>query len=100
MTALIGGLVANIVGEVAKNKMGDWLNFTKTPTPKNPGKGMVQSRTMWGAVLLAVSPFIGATLGLGEGEVIQAVEGLTMLVGVVVVWIGRKGAKRPIGRTQ
>lgn len=100
MSTLIGGLVANIVGEVAKNKMGDWLNFTKTPAPKNPGKGMVQSRTMWGAVLIALGPFVTAKLGLGEGQVAEVIQAVEVIVGVVLVYIGRKGAKRPIGRTE
>ena len=88
--ALIGTIVTNLVGDAIKNKV------TGQPTPVGfePAKGIVQSKTIWGTFIGAISPFLASWIGLEGHEMAEVFQGLTLLVGVAMAWGGRKTAKR------
>ena len=91
MGTLIGTIVTNLVGEHLKNRLAG------QDVPVDPAKGIVQSKTMWGVAIGAVSPFIASWLGLEGTEMAEVIQGVTLLVGVALAWYGRKKAKRALG---
>ena len=93
MGTIIGTIVTNIVGEAIKYKLGG----SPPAVPHMPTKGIVQSKTMWGVAITAISPFLASWIGLEGTEMAVVVQALTALVGVTLAWYGRKTAKRAMG---
>ena len=91
MGTIIGTIVTNIVGEAMQNKLAS------KPVPPFPAKGIVQSKTMWGVAITAISPFLASWLGLEGTEMAVVVQALTAMVGVALAWYGRKKAERAMG---
>ena len=91
MGTLIGIFLTNLVGERLKNRL------VGGETRLDPAKGIVQSKTMWGVAITAISPFIASWLGLEGTEMAEVVQAITALVGVALAWYGRKKAKRALG---
>ena len=90
LSALIGTIVTNLVGDAIKNKVTRRI----TPAGFEPAKGIVQSKTMWGTFIAAISPFLASWIGLEGHEMAETFQGLTLLVGVGMAWWGRKTASR------
>ena len=91
MGTLIGTIVTNLVGEHIKTRLAG------QDSPIDPAKGIVQSKTMWGLAITAISPFIASWLGLEGTEMAEVMQSVTLLVGVALAWYGRKKAKRALG---
>ena len=93
MGTIIGTIVTNIVGEAIKYKLGG----SPPAVPNLPAKGIVQSKTIWGVAITAISPFLASWLGLEGTEMADVIQSVTMLVGVALAWYGRKKAQRAMG---
>lgn len=59
-------------------------------------KDALASRTIYGMLILLLGPRL-AELGITEETVNTVVDAVSVVVGVVLVLIGRQGAQKPIG---
>lgn len=96
MGALIGMLVKVVVGEAIKNKLTPGYMSSKDRTEAT-GKGMVQSKTVWGVALASLGPVLAPLLGLDDAGLQAVVSNLTVMLGAALAIWGRFTAKKKIG---
>ena len=90
LSALVGTLITNLVGEKIKNKLAG----SNEPVHAGTQKGIVQSKTMWGLAVAAFAPWLMRKLGLDMGEIQSTVDSISVLIGVGLAWWGRKTVTR------
>ena len=92
MGALIGTLVSTLVGEALKNKMAG-----NAPLKKSNGKGLIQSKTWWGVMLMGL-PMVFKWFGweLSDAGAQELANQAVIVVGGLLAIYGRVKASKPI----
>ena len=94
LLALVGNLATTLVGEAIKKKLtGSKVASESIP----PSKGLIQSKTSWGVVTMAL-PMVAGWFGLDLGvEAVQEIVSQVFVIGGGLFAIyGRLKAKTPI----
>lgn len=95
ITSGIGSILTDVVGEKVKALV------LKQDVPENPGKGLLQSKTIWGGILLFAFPHLPIQEYVDMGEWAEMIGLLEQMVGFVLVWYGRKKASMvPLGASK
>jgi len=89
--ALLKGVVIDAIGQKIASKISG------KPTPDKPGKSIFASKTIWGGLLLALGPWVTNKIGLDMGEWTETVHLFEQVVGMFLVYWGRRSVKTPIG---
>lgn len=92
MIPLIGKMVVGLIGQAITDK----ITFKET-VEEPVGKGLVQSKTVWGVALAALGPVIAPRLGLDDSGWQEVISNLSVLIGAALAIWGRIKAAKPIG---
>ena len=98
MIGAIGAIVKDALADITGEKIASAINGVEMIRPSGEiGKSLFQSRTIWGGILLGIAPFVPGWIGMAESEYAQIIQGVEMSIGGLMLWIGRRNAKTPIG---
>ena len=86
LVSLVGGMLTDVIGEKLK------ATLTGKEVAVNPGKSLVQSKTMWGVFIATFGPTVAGWIGFTPAEFVDLVDGIIIVFGVLLAWYGRKKA--------